>query len=126
MTDTDAFKFSSLKIFNSCGNLADGAREICDVFEDLVFVWNFKESNLLVANWRSAQSKEASAIKYQVRSSLYCSIHTHNQIVVLDTDSIVDAEFHNLQSFRVKWRNFRGYQRSSRSVNHGDAITMGI
>lgn len=67
MTETDAFKFNNLKVFDSVKeNLPDGAREISDVFEDLLFVWNFKENNLLVVNWRSAQSKDASSIKCQV------------------------------------------------------------
>lgn len=66
--DTDVFKFACLKIFDCVGgNLPEGAREICDVFEDLIFQWNFKESNLLVVNWRAAQSKDGKAVKYQVR-----------------------------------------------------------
>lgn len=68
MTDTDAFKFNNFKIFDSVkDHLPDDAREICDVFEDLLFVWNFKECNLLVVNWRSAQSKNACDVKFQVR-----------------------------------------------------------
>lgn len=67
MTDTDTFNFAGLKIFDNVkGNLPEGAREICDVFEDLVFVWNFKDSNLLVANWRAAQVKDGKPTKYQV------------------------------------------------------------
>lgn len=67
MTDTDALSFSTLKIFDSVkDSLPDGAREICDVFEDLVFVWNFKENNLCLANWRSAQSKDVKSVKCQV------------------------------------------------------------
>lgn len=67
MTETDAFKLARLKMFDSIkGNLPEGAREICDVFEDLIFVWNFNESNLLVVNWRSAQTKEVANVKYQV------------------------------------------------------------
>ena len=72
MTDTDAFNFSTLKIFNSLkDNLTEGAREICDVFEDLCFLWNFKENNLYVTNWRAAQSKATKDVKHQV--SLYSS-----------------------------------------------------
>lgn len=68
MTDTDAFKFTNLKIFDSIKeNLPEGARDVCDVFEDLVFVWNFKETNLFVVNWRAAQSKAVKDVKYQVR-----------------------------------------------------------
>lgn len=71
MTDTDTLKFNSMKIFNSVkDNLPDGAREICDVFEDLLFVWNYKECNLLVVNWRSAQSKDAETVKHQVSDRL--------------------------------------------------------
>lgn len=67
MTETDAFKLARLKMFDLIkGNLPEGAREICDVFEDLLFVWNFNESNLLVVNWRSAQSKEVTSVNYQV------------------------------------------------------------
>ncbi|CRK99463.1 CLUMA_CG012569, isoform A [Clunio marinus] len=61
MTDIDVFKFSNMKIFESIQeNLPDNAREICDVSEDLLFLWNYKESNLLVTNWRLAQSKSIS------------------------------------------------------------------
>lgn len=66
MADTDVFNFANLRIFDSIKkNLPEGAREICDVFEDLVFVWNFKESNLLVANWRSAQARDIKATHFQ-------------------------------------------------------------
>lgn len=68
MTDTDAFKFTHFKIFDSIKEcLPEGAREICDVYEDLVFVWNFKENNLFVVNWRTAQSKDVENLKHQVR-----------------------------------------------------------
>lgn len=68
MTESDAFKFSRLKMFDSIkGNCPEGAREICDVFEDLLFVWSFSESNLLVVNWRSAQSNETKNAEHQVR-----------------------------------------------------------
>jgi hypothetical protein len=68
MTETDAFKFANLKIFDSIkDNLPEGVREICDVFEDLVFVWDFKANCLLVANWRSAQAKDGKDVKFQVR-----------------------------------------------------------
>lgn len=67
MTDTDALKFNSIKIFEAVkDNLPDDAREICDVFEDLLFVWNYKDCNLLVVNWRSAQSKDVVEVKHQV------------------------------------------------------------
>lgn len=69
MTDTDVFNFNSLKIFNSIkDNLTEDAREICDVFEDLLFVWN--RNNLQVVNWRSAQSKDVNEVKYQVKTKL--------------------------------------------------------
>lgn len=70
--DTDAFNFSNLKIFDSIkDNLPDGAREICDVFEDICFVWNFKENNLFVVNWRAAQSKEVKNVKHQVNIKVF-------------------------------------------------------
>jgi hypothetical protein len=65
--DTDAFNFSNLKIFDSIKDtLPDGAREICDVFEDICFVWNFKENNLFVVNWRAAQAGDGNNVKHQV------------------------------------------------------------
>lgn len=67
MTDTDAFKLSNLSIFTKVkDNIAEDSREICDVFEDLLFVWNHKESNLMVTNWRSAQNKSSKGVKHQV------------------------------------------------------------
>lgn len=67
MTDTDALKFKSLTIFDSVKDyLPDGVREICDIKEDLLFVWNYSDCNLLVVNWRSAQSSDASTVKTQV------------------------------------------------------------
>lgn len=66
--EIDVFKFSSLKVFDSIKeNLPDEAREIADVHEDLLFVWNFKESNLQVVNFRAAQAiKNANNAKIQV------------------------------------------------------------
>lgn len=67
MTDTDAFKLNNMKIFDVVKDcLPECAREICDVFEDLLFVWNYKDSNLLVVNWRAAQSKDVTMVKHQV------------------------------------------------------------
>lgn len=67
MTDTDAFKLSGLSIFAKVkDNIAEDSREVCDVFEDLVFVWNHKEGNLMVTNWRSAQNKASKDVKHQV------------------------------------------------------------
>ena len=76
MTDTDVFNFNSLKVFDSIkDNLIEGAREICDVFEDLLFVWN--RNNLQVVNWRSAQYKNVKDVKYQVKHSFL--IYTNNK-----------------------------------------------
>lgn len=67
MTDTDAFKLSNLSIFAKVkDNIAEDSREICDVYEDLVFIWNHKENNLLITNWRSAQNKNSKDVKHQV------------------------------------------------------------
>ncbi|XP_070498591.1 nuclear pore complex protein Nup88 [Chironomus tepperi] len=69
MLDTDFLKFSSLKVFDSVNeNLPDDAREITDVYEDLLYVWNFKNSNIKVVNWRAAQtsSNKGKEIKHQV------------------------------------------------------------
>lgn len=67
MTDTDAFKLSGLSIFSKVKDIiAEESREICDVFEDLLFVWNHKEGNLMVTNWRSAQNKASKEVKFQV------------------------------------------------------------
>lgn len=67
MTDTDALKFNSMKIFDAVkDDLPEGVLEICDVKEDLLFLWNYKDCNLLVVNWRSAQSKDAKTVKHQV------------------------------------------------------------
>lgn len=67
MTETDIFCFSKLKVFDSVKeNLPDDAKEIMDVYEDLLFIWNFKSNNLRVINWRSAKNKEKDDVKYQV------------------------------------------------------------
>lgn len=69
MLDIDSLKFSSLKVFDSVkDNLPDDARDITDVYEDLLFVWNFKNSNIKVVNWRAAQasSNKGKEIKHQV------------------------------------------------------------
>lgn len=67
MVDTDSFRLSNLKIFNGIkDNFAEDSREICDVFEDLIYVWNHKENNLGVTNWRSAQNKDSKDVKHQV------------------------------------------------------------
>lgn len=68
MIDTDFFKFSSLKAFEKINEkLPDDAREIVDVYEDLLFVWNHKNSNINVVNWRAAQSSSnLNTIKTQV------------------------------------------------------------
>lgn len=73
MLDIDFLKFSSLKVFDSVkDNLPDDARDITDVYEDLLFVWNFKNSNIRVVNWRAAQtsSNKGKEIKHQVRLSI--------------------------------------------------------
>lgn len=72
MTETDVFNFSKLKIFDNIKqNLPEEARHIVDVYEDLLFVWNFKENNLLVINWRQAQNKikNGNPVKYQVEAN---------------------------------------------------------
>jgi hypothetical protein len=59
MTEIDVFNFSRLKIFDGIkSSLPDESREIVDVYEDLLFAWNFKENNLQVVNWRAAQTKD--------------------------------------------------------------------
>ena len=75
MLDIDFLKFSSLKVFDYVkDNLPDDAREIAEVYEDLLFVWNFKDSNIKVVNWRAAQtsSNTKKEIKHQV-SHFNCS-----------------------------------------------------
>lgn len=67
MTETDVYNLSGKSIFDSIkGNVPEGCREVCDVFEDLLYVWNYKESHLLVINWRSAQSTNTADAKHQV------------------------------------------------------------
>lgn len=72
MLDTDFLKFSSLKVFDCVkDNLPDNSREIAEVYEDLLFVWNFKNNNIKVVNWRATQtsSNTKKEIKHQVRRS---------------------------------------------------------
>lgn len=64
--ETDVFNFNNWKVFDSVKDNSS-AREISDVYEDLVFVWN--RNNLQVVNWRSAQSKQGCDVKYQVNIS---------------------------------------------------------
>lgn len=67
MKEVDTFSFSSLNIFKDIkDNLQEGTSQICDVFEDLLFVWKSNEGNLSVVSWRAAQSKDVSAVKEQV------------------------------------------------------------
>ncbi|CAG9806139.1 unnamed protein product [Chironomus riparius] len=69
MLDTDFLKFSSLKVFDCVkDNLPDDAREIAEVYEDLLFVWNFKNNNIKVVNWRATQtsSNTKKEIKHQL------------------------------------------------------------
>jgi hypothetical protein len=68
MAETDVFQFSKLKLFEEVSKtLPDGANQILDIYEDLVFVWNSKNGNLKVTNWRSAQAcKDGNIVKCQV------------------------------------------------------------
>lgn len=67
MAETDVFCLSKLKIFEGIKeNTPKDSREIVDVYEDLLFLWNFKSNNLRVANWRSAQCKDRMEVKFQV------------------------------------------------------------
>lgn len=67
MTETDAFKLARLEMFETIkDNLPEGSRDICDVHEDMLYLWNFKDANLVVINWRLAQSKEESNVTHQV------------------------------------------------------------
>lgn len=128
MTDTDAFKFNNFKIFDSVkDNLPDDAREICDVFEDLLFVWNFKECNLLVVNWRAAQSKNSGDAKFQVRIIIHliCSNHHLRYCHLVDSGAVIDPEFHNLQSVGECRRNFCIVEWAARSFRDGIAAEMG-
>lgn len=71
MAEIDAFRFSNLKIFEGIReSLPEDSREIVDVYEDLLFLWNFKNNNLRVVNWRSAQAKDKTEVKYQVINSI--------------------------------------------------------
>lgn len=68
MAETDVFQFSKLKLFAGITeNLPECASDIIDVYEDLLFAWNFKDCNLYVTNWRSTQAnKDVNFVKCQV------------------------------------------------------------
>lgn len=71
-TCTDSFNFASYKIFESIkDSLPEGTIvQIFDILDDLLFLWNFKDSNLLVLNWRAAQSKGGEVVKHQVSTTV--------------------------------------------------------
>jgi len=126
MTDTDVFGFSSLKLFDSIKSdqLPDTAREICDVFEDLIFVWDYKESNLRVINWRATQSKDNKNVQHQVSGPSPGTSSSNN--LILDSNSIVNTKFHNFQNQRLSWRHLHLAQRHPGRFDHGAASALGI
>ncbi|CAO1403688.1 unnamed protein product [Diamesa serratosioi] len=66
-TCTDTFNFASYNIFESIkDSLPEGIIvQIFDVLDDLLFLWDFKDSTLLVLNWRAAQSKGGEVVRHQ-------------------------------------------------------------
>lgn len=67
-TCTDTFNFARYNIFESIkDSLPEGTIvQVFDILDDLLFLWNYKDSNLLVLNWRASQSKGSEVVKHQV------------------------------------------------------------
>lgn len=111
MAETDAFKFSELKIFEGIreDNLPDDAKEIFDVYEDMLFFWEHKNFCIKVVNYRRlAQSKSIANEKVQVCIVLIKRLKVKESklpILILDIDSCFHSKYlYCLKDSNVLWR----------------------
>ncbi|XP_037038239.1 nuclear pore complex protein Nup88 isoform X2 [Bradysia coprophila] len=66
--DTDCFKFNDRKLFVALRNTIAPATETQNIVEckdDMIFVWNAVDCNLMCFNWRAANARTDDSIKYQ-------------------------------------------------------------
>ncbi len=77
MAETDAFNFSKFKLFEEVKSFPENARGVVDIYEDLLFAWDFKDDCLKVVNWRLSHEKEVNSIKIQVGMIL---IHSQTEL----------------------------------------------
>jgi nuclear pore complex protein Nup88 len=73
-TCTDTFRFNDQKIFETVrACLPDEKSQTQNLIEcrdDLLFVWNAKNSSLLTLNWRTAKVQGEGKVGYQVSTLL--------------------------------------------------------
>jgi nuclear pore complex protein Nup88 len=85
-TCTDTFNFSDHKLFQSIKDILPVEKEITqdllDCKDDILFVWNSKDSNLISLNWRAAKVKGFDVIKYQTLTPTAVPNFTVDKVLV--------------------------------------------
>lgn len=71
--DTDCFKFNEQKLFAALRKTIVPASETQNIVEckdDMIFVWNSVDCNVMCFNWRAANARNDDTVKYQVTFSI--------------------------------------------------------
>lgn len=76
LIDTDCFKFNEQKIFAAIRQTISPVhisetRNIIECKDDMLFVWNSVDCNVLCLNWRAANTRNDGSIKFQVSLEVY-------------------------------------------------------
>lgn len=71
LIDTDCFKFNEQKIFAALRQViaplqASETQNLIECKDDMLFVWNSVDCNVMCFNWRAANARHDESIKYQV------------------------------------------------------------
>lgn len=71
LIDTDCFKFNEQKIFAALRKIispvqVSETQNIVECKDDMIFVWNSVDCNVMCFNWRAANARNDDSIKYQV------------------------------------------------------------
>lgn len=71
LIDTDCFKFNEQKIFAALRQTISPVQlsetqNIIECKDDMIFVWNSVDCNVMCFNWRAANARNDDSIKYQV------------------------------------------------------------
>lgn len=73
--DTDCFKFNEQKIFAAIRQTISHiqiseTQNIIECKDDMLYVWNSVDCNVMCLNWRAANTRKDDSIKFQVSCEL--------------------------------------------------------
>ncbi len=76
LIETDCFKFNEQKIFAALRQTistvqVSETQNVVECKDDMIFVWNAVDCNVMCFNWRAATARNDDTIKYQVSFRLF-------------------------------------------------------